>query len=153
MVARMSELPSPSEIQSEMRRIRQSLRADVEELVNDVTEIVDWRYQFQARPLFWCSVALAAGYWLIPRKQDDYDVRRVLENISEKQPIVLVGHENGTDRRWLPELVNLIGSAAMRQVASHGIAAATQILPQLFSTNGRNRNQPIDSQDMGASDD
>jgi hypothetical protein len=139
----MTSATSGEVIQSEMREIRNSLRSDVNEVVNNVSIILDWRYQFQSRPWLWCGIALAAGYFIVPRRTNASELGSVvLDKLGDSHPIIVIG--NGNPKRGLfGEVMHLLGNAAAREVASHGREFGARFLDQLLNSHKGNTEQEI----------
>ena len=60
-----------------MARIRHDLHEDVTGVVGGANEVMDWRAHLRAHPWLAGGIALAAGYWLVPRKARPTEVVRV----------------------------------------------------------------------------
>lgn len=58
----------PDQLCQQMRAIRRELGQDVEEIVEHAERLMDWRYYVQRHPWASVGVAIALGYFVMPRR-------------------------------------------------------------------------------------
>jgi len=120
-----------------MRGIRRDLRANVNDMVTNASQIFDWRNYVRSFP--WSSVAVAAvlGYILVPRRMKvvAYD-KATLENfLRENQLVAAPPPEKPANTVW-GTLLPVLGGAAVRIGASYAINLGVKLLSQMNQTPG-----------------
>lgn len=57
------------ELKRRMHEVRQNLRFEVNEVVDNASELADWRYYVRSRPIVTLAVVAVIGYWLVPKSK------------------------------------------------------------------------------------
>jgi len=75
------------QLRREMRSIRRELGQDVEELVENAEQLLDWRYHVRRYPWVSVGVAALAGYLLVPSRSvvfatDSHSLNQLAERIA-----------------------------------------------------------------------
>lgn len=65
------------EIRKEMARIRHDLNEDVTGVVGGASEVLDWRSFWRSHPWIMSGVAIAVGYYLVPKRSKEVESVRV----------------------------------------------------------------------------
>lgn len=118
------------EIQARMAVIRAELRYEVQGIVGNAKQLVDWRHYVQAFP--WGSLAVAAslGYFSVPRRLEIISPdKETLEQLAKDNRLVVKHQPKGEEKPGVVvSLANLAGNMLLRA----GIAYVGQQAGKLF---------------------
>jgi len=75
-------------IQQQMKEVRDDLDKDVQEIVEGVRELSDWRSYVRAYPWVCLGAAFAVGYLIVPRRrvQSPPDIKLLTEIANQSRP-------------------------------------------------------------------
>lgn len=128
--ANTSGLLDAQEIQLRMGAIRAQLGDEVQGIVGNARQMVDWRHYVQAFP--WGSLAVAAslGYFAVPRRLEIIRPdKETLEQLAKDNHLVVKHETKGEERPGVVvSLANLAGNMLLRA----GIAYVGQQAGKLF---------------------
>ncbi|MCA9024327.1 MAG: hypothetical protein KDA86_03850 [Planctomycetaceae bacterium] len=107
---------TPDEIRRQMDIIRANLGGEVDGLVSNAQQLVDWRHYVRAFPWGSLGVAAALGYFAVPRRLEitspDADT---LERLAKNNRLVVKHTPRGEEKRGLlMSVANLTGNMLLR---------------------------------------
>lgn len=78
--------PSAERLRQEMRTIRRELGQEVEDLVENAEQLMEWRYYVRRFPWASLSVAALLGYFVVPQRQvtlptDEHTLARLADRL------------------------------------------------------------------------
>ena len=118
--------PEADELRTRMREIRGRLPDDVQGIVSGARELADWRHYVRTFPWGSVAAALAAGYFVVPRRIEVMrpDVE-TLERLAKRQKLVVEPRSRVQEKPGLMEsAVNIAGNMILRA----GLAYAGQMV-------------------------
>lgn len=128
-----SDDSAADEILLRMRGIRRNIRADVNKVVANTSQMFDWKTYVKSFPWTSIAVAVAVGYLLVPRRMQvvAYD-KATLENYLKQHELaaVPIPPPPPPARSAVSEVLKIAGTVAFRV----GMAYATQIGIQTLET-------------------
>jgi len=128
-------LPPADRLRQEMRTIRRELGQDVEELVEQAEQLMDWRYYVRRYP--WATVGVAAllGYFVVPQRIVTLPTdEHTLSKLADRLPIHVKPSEPKKSS-LLGWLVSMSTGMALRAASAYlsqqvGKVMAQQTSPQ-----------------------
>ncbi|MCA9077888.1 MAG: hypothetical protein KDA93_22865 [Planctomycetaceae bacterium] len=110
------EQQSAYAIRHEMDRIRGNLPADVDGLMSNAQQLVDWRHYVQTYPWASLGVATALGYFAVPRKLEIQSPdAETLEKLAKENRLVVQHSPKGEEKKGvMVSMANLMGNMLLR---------------------------------------
>ena len=107
-------------IQEQMARIRRELADDVEQVVDQAKELVNWRSFVKKRPWVMVGAAAAVGYLLVPqRPQVIRPDAEVLAQLAKRHALEMTPRSSTkTHAGILNPVVNYVGAFALRSLGA-----------------------------------
>ena len=114
----------PDEIRRQMDTIRASLGGEVDGLVSNAQQLVDWRHYVRSFPWGSLGVAAALGYFAVPRRLEITSPdQETLGKLAKNNRLVVKHKPRGEEKRGLlMSVANLTGNMLLRA----GLAYAGQ---------------------------
>jgi len=117
----MSDARQVQAIREEMAAIRRELRNDVDEIVEDTREMVDWRYYVREHPWACMAAVAALGYLVVPPRIEtvtpDADD---LVTLAKRKRLVVKPRVEGEPRGGLAGgLFNFVFRALIRSLVAY----------------------------------
>lgn len=118
--------PHPDEIRRQMDVVRANLGGEVNGLVSNAQQLIDWRHYVRAFPWGSLGVAAALGYFAVPRKLEITSPdQETLAKLAKNNRLVVEHRPKGEEKRGvLTSIANLTGNMLLRA----GLAYAGQQL-------------------------
>lgn len=130
-----SDQSAGDEILVRMHGIRRNIRADVNKVVENTTQMFDWKTYVKSFP--WTSIAIAAtiGYLLVPRRMQvvAYD-KATLENYLKTHELTAAPPAPPPPppaKNLVSEMFKIAGTVALRVGMAYATQAGIQVLENL----------------------
>ena len=81
----MKESPEVDRIRFRMQRIRQHMDDDVDGLMANAQQLMDWKYHVRRHPMAAIAVAALAGYLLVPKPRAKVEKRVYLDRDGARE--------------------------------------------------------------------
>lgn len=103
-------------IQRQMEDVRGQLNDDVEDVVDSAKELIDWRAYVRKHPWACLGVAVAFGYFVVPKRLElsSPDVDTLLELAKSNKLVVKANPSPERRNTAASKLFNLVSHAAVR---------------------------------------
>ncbi len=104
------------EIRQEMNRIRGNLPADVDGLMSNAQQLVNWRHYVRAFPWGSLGVAAALGFFAVPRRLEIQSPdAKTLEKLAKQNRLVIQHSPRGEEKQGvMVSMANLLGNMLLR---------------------------------------
>jgi len=126
----VKQSPSAEQVRQRMQAIRQNLSPEVDEIVSNARDLMDWHYYVKAFP--WWSLAGAAvlGYLAVPRKLEIIRPDAgTIEKLAKHNQLVV---EHKSQAKEKPGVVESILHLTANMVVRAGVAYLGQKMGRLF---------------------
>jgi hypothetical protein len=110
------------EIRQQMAQIRHDMHYDVSNVVSEVEEVMDWRSVLRNHPYIAMGVALAIGYFVVPRRR-----RRIEEAVEGVRPLLEAA---ATTREYVPVQVEKPPKSLGRRAAGWALGLLWPLVGQ-----------------------
>jgi hypothetical protein len=143
----MSDSRSAEMLQLRMARIRRRMDADVEGLLSEAQQLLDWTYYIKRHPLACVVTAAALGFLAVPKLRPAVENKVYLDPDVSRELVAQAGEvqvEQPVETAATKGLLFSLGALALNTALRAGMACAAQYFRTVWTRElqGREQNWP-----------